>query len=78
MKKTIQTTNDLGPFIRTAREHKKMTLEVVSSKSGFTCQTISNLEKNRGSVNVNTLLAVATVVGVRVEISFEETMGVMQ
>lgn len=76
MKKTIQTTNDLGPFIRTARDHKKLTLEQVSAKSGFTCQTISNLEKNRGSVNVNTLLAVATVVGVRVEISFEEMMGV--
>lgn len=72
MRKVIQTTNDLGGFIREARERAAMTLEAVASKSGYTTQTLSNLEKNRGSVNMNTLLAVATTIGVKVELNFED------
>ena len=72
MRKVIQTTNDLGGFIREARDRAGMTLEAVSLKSGYTTQTLSNLEKNRGSVNLNTLLAVATTIGVKVELNFED------
>lgn len=72
MRKVIQTTNDLGGFIKEARERAAMTLEAVASKSGYTTQTLSNLEKNRGSVNLNTLLAVATTIGVKVELNFED------
>lgn len=76
MRKVIQTTNDLGGFIKEARERVPMTLEAVASKSGFTTQTLSNLEKNRGSVNLNTLLAVATSIGVKVELHFEDRQNV--
>lgn len=72
LKKKIMTSNDIGPFIYMARMKAKMTLEYVAKKSGYTNQTVSNLEKNKGSVNVNTLLAIATVVGVRLEINFED------
>lgn len=76
MKKIIQTSNDLGGFIKLARERAQLTIEFVSLKSGFTTQTIANLEKNRGSVNLNTLLAVATVVGVKVELNLEDRQNI--
>jgi transcriptional regulator with XRE-family HTH domain len=72
LKKKIITSNDLGPFMFMARTKAKMTLEYVAQKSGFTSQTVSNLEKNQGSVNVNTLLAIATVIGVKIEVNFED------
>jgi transcriptional regulator with XRE-family HTH domain len=72
MHKTLQTTNDLGHFIREARERSEMSIKRVSVKSGYTEQTITNLEKNRGSVNLATLLAIATAIGVKVSVSFED------
>ena len=72
MRKVIQTTNDLGGFIKEARERAQMTLEAVASRSGYTTQTLSNLEKHRGSVNLNTLLSVATSFCVKVELNFED------
>jgi transcriptional regulator with XRE-family HTH domain len=76
LKKTIQTTNDLGEFMKSARERSGLTIEAVALKSGFTTQTIANLEKNRGSVNLNTLLAVATTIGVKVEVNYEDRKNI--
>jgi transcriptional regulator with XRE-family HTH domain len=75
-RKTIITMSDVGNYIKAAREKCGLTIEFVSLKSGFTTQTISNLEKNRGSVNLNTLLAVATVVNVKLELNFEDRQNV--
>lgn len=72
MHKVLQTTNDLGSFMREARERSKMSIKKVSEKSGFTEQTITNLEKNRGSVNLFTLLSVATAINVKVAVTFED------
>lgn len=70
-RKTIITLNEVGNFIKAAREKSEFTIEHVALKSGFTTQTISNLEKNRGSVNLNTLMAVAVVVGVKLELTYQ-------
>ena len=72
MYKILEKTHDIGTFMREARERAKLSIKKVSDKSGFTEQTVTNLEKNRGSVNVATLLAVATAIGVKVAVSFED------
>lgn len=69
MRKVIKTTNDLGGFFRSARLQSKQSIETVAKKAGFTCATVSNVENNRGSTRTETLLAIAEVIGVTVEIS---------
>lgn len=76
MRKLIQVTNDVGGFMKEVRERQGLTQEKVSMKSGFTTQTIANLEKNKGSMNMSTLLAIATSIGVKVELNFEDKQNV--
>lgn len=76
LKKKIITSNDLGPFIFMARTKAKMTMAHVAKKAGFSIETVSNLEKNKGSVNVNTLLAIATVLGVKIEVNYEDKTSI--
>jgi transcriptional regulator with XRE-family HTH domain len=76
MRKLIQVTSDVGAFMKEVRERQGLTQEKVSMKSGFTTQTIANLEKNKGSMNMSTLLAIATSIGVKVELNFEDKQNV--
>ncbi len=77
MKTKITTTNDIGAVIKTARLHKKMTLIHVANKSGFTYMTVHNIESNIGSTRTETLIAVASVVGVTLELvsDYKEPKG---
>lgn len=63
----INTTSDIGSIIKEARLYKNMTLLAVATKAGFTYMTIHNIENNIGSTRTETLIAVASVVGVHIE-----------
>lgn len=76
MKKVIQTSNDVGDFIREARDRAGLTRKQVSKKSGYNLMSIYNMEKNKCSMNLSTVLAIATSIGVKVEFSFEDKLNV--
>lgn len=76
MRKIIKITNDIGSFMKEARERSGMTQFEVAKKSGYTTQTLSNIEQNKNSVNVNTLLAICTSIGVKVELHFEDRQNI--
>lgn len=67
----ITTTNDIGAVIKDARLRKNMTLIAVATKAGFTYMTVHNIENNIGSTRTETLIAVASVVGVTLELVTE-------
>lgn len=69
MKVKINTTHDLGPIFKAARQSKGLTIAKVAALSGFSLQTIINIEKNIGSTRTETLLAVGKAVGITVEVS---------
>jgi transcriptional regulator with XRE-family HTH domain len=64
----IKSASDIGKVIREARKEKKLTINEVSYKAGFSPATLINIEQNRGSVRTDTLLAIAKVVGVTIEL----------
>lgn len=72
MKKVLQTSNDLGTFMREARKRSGKSVNHVALKSGYSSQTITNMELNRGSIVLTTLFAVAKVIGVEIELKFDE------
>lgn len=78
MKTKINTSKDIGSVIRGARLHKKMTIMYVAGKSGFSSATIINIEQNVGSTRTETLIAIASVVGVTIELisDYKEPKGV--
>jgi len=75
MKTVIQTSNDVGNFLKAAREKAGMTQDQVSKRSGFTNQTIYNMENNKGSLNLSTVLAIATSIGVKIELNYEKGLS---
>lgn len=78
MKKiTITTTGQLGEFLRERRkgmspdEKGSFTIDRVSAEAGMTPATLMNIEKAKGSVRSELLLALCTVLKINVELSHE-------
>lgn len=61
-----------GEKLRTARERKGFTLKVVASRAGVSESLISQIERNRVSPAIDTLLSLADVLDINLEFLFEE------
>lgn len=72
MKTKVKTTRDIGAIIKEARLQRKMTLISLANKAGYSFETISSIEKNRWSPRIDTLLNVAEVVGVTMELTIDK------
>lgn len=75
VKKKINTTSDLGPIFKQARLDRGLSLIHVARKAGFSYMTVHNVERNHGSTRTETLLAIASVVGVTIEVSVNPVKG---
>lgn len=61
-----------GEKIRTVRERKGYTLKVVAQKAGVSESLVSQIERNRVSPAIDTLLTLADVLDINLEFLFEE------
>ena len=61
-----------GEKLRTVRERKGYTLKVVAQKAGVSESLVSQIERNRVSPAIDTLLALADVLDINLEFLFEE------
>lgn len=61
-----------GEKIREAREHKGYTLKVVAMQAGVSESLVSQIERNRVSPAIDTLLVLADVLEISLEYLFEE------
>lgn len=78
---TMNDTNDtnekrvpyhFGEKLRTVRERKGYTLKVVATQAGVSESLISQIERNRVSPAIDTLLSLADVLDINLEFLFEE------
>lgn len=65
----INNNRELGLFFREARIEKKMTIEHVAKQAGISQTTLRNMEKSRGHVRTDVLLAMSNVVGLKLEVT---------
>lgn len=61
-----------GEKIRAVRERKGLTLKVVAQKAGVSESLISQIERNKVSPAIDTLLTLADVLDINLEFLFEE------
>ena len=61
-----------GEKLRTVREKKGYTLKVVAQKAGVSESLVSQIERNRVSPAIDTLLTLADVLDINLEFLFEE------
>ena len=61
-----------GEKLRMVREHKGMTLKVVAEKAGVSESLVSQIERNKVSPAIDTLLALADALDINLEFLFEE------
>lgn len=61
-----------GEKLRTVRERKGYTLKVVAQKAGVSESLVSQIERNRVSPAIDTLLSLADVLDINLEYLFEE------
>ena len=61
-----------GKKLRMVREHKGMTLKVVADKAGVSESLVSQIERNKVSPAIDTLLALADALDINLEFLFEE------
>ena len=61
-----------GEKIRAVREKKHMTLKAVAQLAGVSESLVSQIERNRVSPAIDTLLSLATVLDINLEYLFEE------
>jgi|SRR5574344_81131 transcriptional regulator with XRE-family HTH domain len=61
-----------GEKLRMVREHKGLTLKVVADKAGVSESLVSQIERNRVSPAIDTLLALADALDINLEFLFEE------
>lgn len=61
-----------GEKIRTIREKKHMTLKAVAQQAGVSESLVSQIERNRVSPAIDTLLSLANVLDINLEYLFEE------
>lgn len=61
-----------GEKLRSVRERKGYTLKVVATKAGVSESLVSQIERNRVSPAIDTLLSLADVLDINLEFLFEE------
>src|SRR5574344_1267976 len=61
-----------GEKLRMVREHKGYTLKTVAQKAGVSESLVSQIERNRVSPAIDTLLALADALDINLEFLFEE------
>ena len=61
-----------GEKIRAVREKKQLTLKAVAQQAGVSESLVSQIERNRVSPAIDTLLSLAQVLDIRLEYLFEE------
>ncbi|MBR5096463.1 MAG: helix-turn-helix domain-containing protein, partial [Treponema sp.] len=61
-----------GEKLRSVRERKGYTLKVVAQRAGVSESLVSQIERNRVSPAIDTLLALAEVLDINLEFLFEE------
>ncbi|MBQ9495137.1 MAG: helix-turn-helix transcriptional regulator [Treponema sp.] len=61
-----------GEKLRKAREHKGLTLKVVAEKAGVSESLVSQIERNKVSPAIDTLLALADALDINLEFLFDE------
>lgn len=61
-----------GEKLRMVREHKGLTLKAVAGAAGVSESLVSQIERNRVSPAIDTLLALADVLDINLEFLFEE------
>jgi len=61
-----------GEKLRMVREHKGLTLKIVADKAGVSESLVSQIERNRVSPAIDTLLALADALDINLEFLFEE------
>ena len=61
-----------GEKLRSVRERKGYTLKVVATQAGVSESLISQIERNRVSPAIDTLLSLADVLDINLEFLFEE------
>lgn len=67
-----RTPYHFGEKLRTVRERKGYTLKVVAQRAGVSESLVSQIERNRVSPAIDTLLALADVLDINLEFLFEE------
>ncbi len=65
-------TYHFGEKIRAIREKKHLTLKVVAQQAGVSESLVSQIERNRVSPAIDTLLSLANVLDINLEYLFEE------
>jgi len=74
---TLQSQNKNRPYhfgekIRSVRERKGLTLKIVAQRAGVSESLVSQIERNRVSPAIDTLLSLADVLDISLEYLFEE------
>jgi transcriptional regulator with XRE-family HTH domain len=71
-KKEKRVPYHFGEKLRQVREHKGLTLKIVADKAGVSESLVSQIERNRVSPAIDTLLALADALDINLEFLFEE------
>ena len=72
MSQSKKTPFRFGEKIRTVRERKGYTLKVVAQRAGVSESLVSQIERNKVSPAIDTLLVLADVLDINLEFLFEE------
>lgn len=71
-KKTRRSPYRFGDKLKIARERKGYTLKIVATKAGVSESLVSQIERNKVSPAIDTLLNLAEVLDINLEFLFEE------
>ncbi|WP_248126490.1 type II toxin-antitoxin system Y4mF family antitoxin [Micrococcus lacusdianchii] len=65
----MTTASDLGSALRAARRRLGLTQQEVADLAGLSDRTVRDLEKGSSSPSLGAVIAVATVLGLRLEVT---------
>lgn len=65
----MATASDIGSALRAARRRLGLTQQEVADLSGLSDRTVRDLEKGSSSPSLGAVIAVATVLGLRLEVT---------
>lgn len=65
----MATASDIGSALRAARRRLGLTQQEVADLAGLSDRTVRDLEKGSSSPSLGAVIAVATVLGLRLEVT---------
>lgn len=65
----MTTASDIGSALRAARRRLGLTQQEVADLAGLSDRTVRDLEKGSSSPSLGAVIAVATVLGLRLEVT---------